>query len=268
MATWAIYKRELKTYFQMPSTYIVIALIFLVMGMIFQMMMIEFSNASMQSQQMGMFGQQQQAPNVTSVVIQGVFGVMFSLIIFSVPLLTMRLVAEEKSRGTLEMIVTCPVSDWALLMGKYLALVTVGLVMIALSAIYPIIVWYLGRGQAALAAESVVEWPIVGSLWIGLLLIFAAYSAFGLMASSMTENQMAAGVITLIGLLLWNILGVFSPEQFPKIAKIMTEISASSHTQNFQQGVLALKDAAYYVLSTFLFLFIASKTLDARRWRV
>ncbi|MCE5229224.1 ABC transporter permease [bacterium] len=262
MATWAIYKRELKTYFQSPSTYIVIALIFLLMGMIFQNIMAEFSDLSMRSQQMGMWGQQQQAPNVTHMVIRGVFYVMFSLILFSIPLLSMRLLAEEKSRGTLEMIVTCPVGDWSLIMGKYLALVSVGVFMIILSSLFPLMVWYVGK------PGSVPEWPIVGSLWIGLLLIFAAYSAFGLMASSMTENQMAAGVVTLIGLLLWNMMGDFQIEQFPQVNTILKEMSASQHTENFLTGVLALKDFVFYILSSFLFLFIASKTLDARRWRV
>lgn len=264
MATWAIYKRELKTYFQSPSTYIVIALIFLLMGILFQNIMIGFSRVSMEaSSPMAQMYGRAQMPNVTEQVIRFIFGVMFSLILFSIPLLSMRLLAEEKSRGTLEMIVTCPVSDWALIMGKYLALVSVGAFMIVLSAIFPLIVWFLGRSNG-----STPEWPIVASLWIGLILIFATYSALGLMASSMTENQMAAGVVTLIGLLLWNMLADMGPDQFPRLAEAMKELSASSHSDNFLIGVLSLKDFVFYILSSFLFLFIASKTLDARRWRV
>lgn len=265
MATWAIYKRELKTYFQSPSTYIVIALIFLLMGVIFQNIMIGFSRASEQASNpmMQMYGQQIPMPNVTDQVIRAVFFVMFSLILFSIPMLSMRLLAEEKSRGTLEMIVTCPVSDWALIMGKYLALVSVGVFMILLSAIFPLIVWFLGSPNG-----STPEWPVVISLWTGLFLIFAAYGAFGLMASSMTENQMAAGVVTLIGLLMWNMMGDFSIEQFPQVSTVFKELATSSHSENFLIGVLSLKDFVFYILSSFLFLFIASKTLDARRWRV
>lgn len=263
MATWAIYKRELKTYFQSPSTYIVIALIFLLLGVLFQNIMLGFSRLSEEasSPMAQMYGRQM--PNVTEQVIRFIFGIMFSLILFSVPLLSMRLLAEEKSCGTLEMIVTCPVGDWALIMGKYLALVSVGVFMIGLSAIFPLIVWFLGRPTG-----SSPEWPIVASLWTGLILIFATYSAFGLMASSMTENQMAAGVLTLIGLFLWNLLADMGPEQFPQLADAMKEIAASSHSDNFMIGVLSLKDFVFYILSSFLFLFIASKTLDARRWRV
>ncbi len=261
--TWAIYKRELKTFFQMPSTYIVIALLFLVLGVIFQTMMIDFSEQSRLAQQPGMWGMQQQAPNATEFLVRNIFYIMFSLILFSVPLLSMRLVAEEKSRGTFELLVTCPISDWAVLLGKYLALVSVGIFMIVLSGIYPLIVWWLGRPDVG------PEWPIVASLWIGLLLIFSAYAAFGVMASSMTENQMAAGVITLIGLLLWNMIGdLGASEQFPWLTDLFREASASQHTENFIKGVLTLKDFAFYLLASFLFLFVASKTLDARRWRV
>ena len=264
--TWAVYKRELRTYFQSPSTYIVIALLFLVLGVIFGTMMAEFSELSRYSQQPSAWGMPDEAPNATHFLVRNTFFIMFSLILFSVPLLSMRLVAEEKNRGTFELLVTCPISDWAVLMGKYLALVSVGVAMILLSGIYPLMVWWFGRPFG-----TAPEWPIVASLWIGLLLIFAAYAAFGLMASAMTENQMAAGVITLIGLLLWNMMGDFGgglQEQFPWLVEVLREASASQHTENFIKGVLTLKDFAFYILASFFFLFVASKTLDARRWRV
>lgn len=260
---WPVYKRELKTYFQSPSTYVVIALFFLVVGMIFQDMMYVFSKMSAQASQMGMFGQQSQAPNVTEAIIRSLFQIMTSLILFTIPMLAMRLVAEEKGRGTFELLVTCPISDWAILLGKYLALVTVGLAIVVLSGVFPLIVWWAGR-----ANQVAPEWPIVASCWIGLLLIFAAYAAFGVMASSFTENQITAAVITLIGLILWNVIGAFQLESYPQVREVLQEFAAARHTENFIKGVLMLKDFAFYILSSFLFLFIASKTLDARRWRV
>lgn len=260
---WPVYKREFKTYFQSPSTYVVMALLFLILGVIFQDIMFLFSRLSLSAGQMNMWGQSNPAPNATEFIVRNVFQIMVSLILFTIPLLSMRLIADEKSRGTFELLVTCPISDWAILLGKYLALVSVGVIIIALSALYPAIVWMAGKANG-----SAPEWPIVISSWIGLVLIFAAYAAFGLMASSFTENQITAAVVTLIGLILWNVLGSFQVESHPLLRDILQELAAAKHTDNFIKGVLMLKDFAFYLLASFLFLFIASKTLEARRWRV
>lgn len=263
MGFWPVYKRELKTFLQSPSTYVVVALLFLIVGTIFQDMMYGFSVMSERAGQAGAFGQMQEAPNVTESVIRFVFQIMSSLILFTIPLLSMRLFAEEKSRGTFELLVTCPVSDWGILLGKYFALVTVGALIVLLSGLYPVVVWWAGR-----ANDVGPEWKIVASCWVGLLLIFSVYGAFGVMASAFTENQITAGVITLIGLILWNVLGSFQVESYPVVRDVLRELAAASHTDNFIKGLLSLKDFAFYILASFLFLFIASKTLEARRWRV
>jgi ABC-2 type transport system permease protein len=259
---WPIYKRETKTYFQSPSTYIVLALFFLITGLIFHDFMVFFSNLSFTAGRPSPFAPPTNAPNITEL-IRNVFQVLASLIMFTIPLLSMRLVAEEKGRGTFELLVTCPVGDWAILLGKYFALLTVGLAMVALSGVYPLITWWAGR-----ANESFPEMPIVVSCWLALFLIFAAYSAFGVMASSLTENQITAGVITLIGLILWNVLGAFQMDNYPRVHNVLLELAAQKHTENFINGVLMLKDFAFYLLAAFTFLFIAGKTLDARRWRI
>lgn len=259
----AIYKREVKTYFQSPSTYVVLALFFLIVGAIFQDLMRGFSMASAASMGGGMFGQQQEAPNVTEAVIRNIFQILVSLVMFTVPMLSMRLVAEEKSSGTFELLATCPVGDWAILLGKYFALVTVGVFIAALSAVFPLVVAWAG-------VENKVqpEWPVVITCWIALILIFATYAAFGVMASSFTENQITACVLTLIGLIIWNILSGFQMDDRPFLRDVLSELSAQGHTENFINGVLLLKDIVFYFFASFLFLFIASKTLDSRRWRV
>jgi ABC-2 type transport system permease protein len=258
-----VYRRELKTYLQSPSTYVVMALFFLIIGLIYHQILVEFSTMSRSALQGGMFGQTGVAPNVTEVIVRPLFNLMISLVMFTIPILSMRLVAEEKSKGTFELLVTCPIGDWSILIGKYLALVTVGVAIIALAQIYTLLTWWVGLGYG-----SAPEWPIVITCGIGLLLIFGAYAAFGLMASSFTDNQMTAAVITLIGLILWQIIGAFQIGGWPILREIANELSAYTHTENFINGVLTLRDFAYFVLVSFLFLFIASKTLDARRWRI
>lgn len=260
---WPIYKREVKTYFQSASTWVAMGLIFLVTGIAFFLMMYGFSMESARAQQMAMFGQPGQGPNVTEFVIRGIFGWMTMIFIFTTPMLTMRLISEEKSRGTFELLVTCPIGDWAILLGKYFALLTVGLVIILISAVFPFLVAYIGK-----ANQVAPEWPVVASCWTGLLLIFAAFSAFGLMASSFTENQLIAAVFTLLGIMLWHFLGSFSLEGHPQLQEALMEISAVRHIDNFNKGVLMLKDFVFYILASYLFLFVASKTLEARRWRI
>src|SRR5688500_12980461 len=117
---WPIYKKELKTYLQSPSTYIVMALLFLLVGWLFQDVLRRFSEYCQQIQQMAMMGQQREAPNVTMFVISPIFGLFNMLMLFTIPMLSMRLISEEKSRGTFELLVSCPISDWSIVLGKYL----------------------------------------------------------------------------------------------------------------------------------------------------
>ncbi len=263
---WPIYKKELKAYMQSPSTYVVLALIFLMAGYLFQDIFRGFSMQCQMSQQYAMMGQQREAPNITAVVIRGIFGVLNFIVLFSVPMLAMRLISEEKSRGTFELLVTCPISDWAIVMGKYLALLTIGVFIIVISAIYPFMVWWIGRSPNPV--DSIApEWPIVFSCWVGLFLLYATYSAFGVMASAMSENQISAGIITLIGLLLWYFMGEYAPEN-ATAKSILQEVAISQHIENFIKGIILFKDFAFYILVSFLFLFIGTKTLDARRWRL
>lgn len=257
----AIYKRELRAYLHSASSYVVLALFFLIMGLFFVDVMDRFSEASERAGET-LFGNIN-PPNVTQVVVRTMAQLMVSLILFMVPLLSMRLIAEEKSRGTFELLVTNPVDDWGILLGKYFALLTLGVGIIALCLIYPALAWWTGLGN-----ESSPEWPVVISSWIGAVLLLAAYAAFGVMTSSFSENQMTAGVSCLIGLIVWNILGVFEVERFPEVGEVLNELAAGTHTESFVNGVIELKDVVYFVLAAFAFLFIASKTLDARRWRV
>jgi ABC-2 type transport system permease protein len=260
---WPIYKRETRAYFQSPSTYVVLALFFFFMGLLFQDAMFSLSNMSISSGMNNPYGgQMNQTPNITEL-LRGMFGALTFFVMFTVPMLSMRLVAEEKSRGTFELLVTCPVGDWAILLGKYFALLTVGLFIVVLSSAFPLIAYLSGHANGSLP-----EIKIVVSCWTALFLIYASYAAFGLMASAFTENQIAACVITLIGLLMWNVMGMFQVEGWPLLRTILTEMTASQHTDNFIKGVLMLKDFAFYILASFTFLFIASKTLDARRWRI
>lgn len=259
---WPIYKRELREFLESASTYVVLGLFFLITGAVYHQIIVLFVQQSASAAAGGPFNTPTNAPNVTVDVIQNVFNVMSAMMLFTIPLLSMRLVAAERSSGTFELLATCPVADWGIILGKYFALLSVGAVIVALSSVYPLTTYLLAR-----SAGASPEFPVVGGCFIGLFMIFATYAAFGLMASSLTTSQVTASVITLIGLLIWNTVGEFKIPNHQG-QQILGELSASQHTQAFIAGLLSAQDFAFYVLSAAFCLFIAARALEARRWRV
>lgn len=255
-----IYKRELKAYFQSASTYVVLALFFFFVGFFFQRFLADFHVEVADAIKRG---RPDQMPNLTHDLIPALFRLINMVAMFSVPVLAMRLMAEEKSSGTFEVLATCPVSDSAIVVGKFLALSTVGLVMTVISLIYPLTLAILGR-----TTQVAPEWPVVAVAWLGLLLIYGAYAAFGLMASSFSANQVTASVVTLIGLLLWHSLHFIPLAGMPRLQGVIDKLSAAPHIESLTDGVLIVNDFIFFALATFFFLFVAVRSLDARRWRV
>lgn len=257
-----VYKRELKAYFQSASTYVILALYFLFFGLAYHDLMVQLSQLSLNARGGGLLGQSYVIPNINDAIVRTLFRLMISLVMFTIPILSMRLIAEEKNKGTFELLVSSPIGDWSILLGKYFALVTVGLVMTLLSSIYPLLTEWVAPDPSGL------EWPVIMTCGIGLLLMFAAFAAFGVMASAFTAHQMTAAIVTMIGLILWQIGGELVTVDIPWLREVARDLSAFNHTENFINGVLSFRDLAYFFLMSFLFLFIASKTLDARRWRI
>ncbi len=255
----SIYKRELKAFFQSASAYVALGLFFLICGAIFHDVLVIFSNDSASAKASPLGGD---APNITVSVIEQTFQLLAGFILFIIPILTMRLIAAEKSSGTFEVLATCPIGDWSILLGKYFALVTVGAVLVVLSSIYPITAYLLGRSQGAIPDPSVVS-----ACYLGLFLIFSTYAAFGLMASALTSSQVTSAIITLIGLLFWNIMADF-PVTNPLLQGALNALSASRHTQNFMAGLLSAGDLAFYILASSACLFVAARALESRRWKI
>lgn len=258
----AIYRRELLVYFRSASTYVVLGLLFLIVGIIYHQLMVQFTEDSAMAAAGGPFMSSEDPPNITVAVIEEVFRIIAGMMIFTLPVLSMRLLAAEKSSGTFEVLVTCPVSDWAVLLGKYAALVTVGLAIVALSSVYPLCTYLFGWGHGALP-----ELRVVISCAVLLVLLFATYGAFGLMASALTESQVIASIVTLVGLLVWNIVGSIEFDN-PALLEFAKAVSPLGHSENFLQGLLSSADLAFYFLVSFCCLFVAARILEARRWRI
>jgi ABC-2 type transport system permease protein len=231
----AISRREFTAYFNSPIAYIV-AVVYITTGgyLFFKQLFIE--------------GQADMRP---------FFGLAPLLFLFIMPLLTMRLLAEEKREGTLELLLTMPVTDWEVVVGKYLASIGLIAVLLALTLTFPVTVAALGPLDKGATFAG----------YVGLLLMCGAYAAIGLMASAFTRNQIVAVLIAFFisfGLFLVGQMVQVLP---PSLAPIANAISITTRFQNIARGVLDSRDLLYYASMIFGCLLIAEATLESRRWR-
>ena len=252
---FAIYKRELKAYLQSPVVYVIGGIFLFLTGYFTIGMMIEYSDIYNDFQARRMYSMENM--NVTEWVIRGFLGLINFLMLFIIPLLTMRLLAEEKKNRTFEVLVTCPVKDGAVLAGKYLASMSVFTAFLLICLIYP----------ALVEKFSDPEWPVVWTGYLGLLLSMTAYFAFGIFASSITENQIIAAFLCFAGLLFFYLVGEVTSSQAGWIGNLSGAISLRRHSMNFIKGVVEAKDVFYFIAFTVFFLFLSLEMMKIRRWR-
>lgn len=254
----SIFKKEFKTFFQSPGIYVVSGLFFLLVGYFFNQFISAFSRASLDPSQREMFGFE--TLNINFDLLSSLFGLINFLMIFIIPIFTMKLIAEEKKNGTFELITTCPISDFGLIFGKFIAAFAVICLMIFICLIYPIIMGTLTT------TPNVLEWKMVFSCFFGLFLIAAAYVSFGLFASSITENQIIAAVISYAGLLMLFLIGNLSalnPNAF--WARVSDALSIHVHSIQFTKGVIRGIDIIFFFGLTLGFLFLSVIMLESRR---
>ncbi|HSF07689.1 MAG TPA: ABC transporter permease subunit [Methylomirabilota bacterium] len=254
MRVWPIFKKEMRLYFTSPVAWVILTIFTLITGYFFYSIFAYYTLASMQSMMNPMMGREM---NVTDNVLRPLFSNISVILLLLMPLLTMRLFAEERRSGTIELLLTYPVRDGAVLLGKYLAALAMYGVMLAVTLVYPGLVLYFAR----------VEWGVLATGYLGLLLMGATFLAVGLFASSLTENQIVASVITFGVLLIFWVIGWSSDYAGGMWGRILSHISLLEHFDSFAKGVLDTKDILYYVNFTIVALFLTLRSLEARRWK-
>ncbi|MBM3220014.1 MAG: ABC transporter permease [Candidatus Rokubacteria bacterium] len=254
MKIWPIMKKELRLYFTTPVAYGVMFFFLLVMGYFFFSIFSFYTMASMQS---AMNPQMARDLNPTDSVMRPLFSNMSVILLLLMPLVTMRLFAEERKNGTIELLLTYPVRDGAVLLGKFFAALVLYVVMLVLTLLYPGIVMYFTR----------LEWGPILTGYVGLLLMGATFIAVGVCISSFFENQIMAGTATFVVLLMFWVIG-WSGDAAGGIWKtVLSELSIIEHFDTFAKGIFDTKDIVYYVNFTLLALFIGLKSLETRRWK-
>jgi ABC-2 type transport system permease protein len=251
---WPVFKKEMRLYFTSPVAWVVMTIFLFIAGYFFYSIFAFYTLASMQSAMNPQMGREL---NVTDSVLRPLFSNMSVILLLLMPLITMRLFAEERRSGTIELLLTYPVRDGAVLLAKYLSALALYALMLALTLLYPGIVAYFTR----------LEWGPLLSGYVGLLLMGATFLAVGLFASSLTENQIVSSITTFgILLFLW-VVGWSAEYVGGAWGRVLSHLSLLDHFDTFARGVLDTKDVIYYVNVTVLALFLTLRSLEARRWK-
>jgi ABC-2 type transport system permease protein len=254
----AIFGKEFRYYFVSPVAYVIFTLFLLLTGYFFYMFVSQFVLMCLQSMQWAQAYQQTPPPmNVNEMVVRPLFGNISIVVLFMLPMVTMRLFAEEKKMGTIELLLTSPVTNWQAVLGKYLAALVFFAAMVVLTGIHQVILVLYGRPEVA---------PIL-TAYLGLFLMGASFLAGGLLVSSLTDNQIVAGFVSFGLFLLWWVIGWAENFAGPVFGKFFAYLCVLNHYDDFAKGVIDTKDVVFYLSCIFLGLFLTERTLTAQRWR-
>jgi ABC-2 type transport system permease protein len=251
---WPIFKKEMRLYFTSPIAWVIGAVFLVISGFFFDSIFRFFAMASMQSAMNPMMAREL---NVTDSVLRPLFSNITVILLLLMPMVTMRLFAEERRSGTIELLLTYPVRDGAVLIGKYLAALALYGCMLVGTILYPAILIYFARLDPG---------PVLTG-YLGLLLLGATFLAVGVFASSLTENQIVAALVAFAVLLIFWIIGWSADYAGGTWGILLRHLSLIEHFDSFAKGVLDTKDIIYYLNFTALALFLSLRSLEARRWK-
>jgi len=228
-------RKEFRSYFDSPVAYVVITLFLLIAGW-------QFSTALFLS---------------NTADLRSLFNMQRFILLFFIPALSMRLISEEKRLGTIELLMTLPIKDWQLVLGKFLAAYLLVAITIFLTLIHYITISILGEPDLGAAVGG----------YLGIILIVGVYLSIGIFTSSLTQNQIVAFIVAFVIIFTLFILRsviVFFPGF---IASILEYLSIDYHFDNIARGVIDSRDLIYYFSMMFLFLFLTVQSLESRKWK-
>lgn len=233
---WAIFRKELRTWFVSPLAYVFLSVFLFLAGLFFYLGVTMTGEASLR-------------------VMMGNLSVT---LLFLLPMLTMKHFAEEQRQGTFELLMTAPVPLWALLLGKWVASLFLCALLLLGTGIFPIILAYYGDP----------DWGIIWTSYLGLLLCCGAFVSAGLFSSSLTDEPVAAGLGGVLILLPFWLFGAVADMVETEWIRVSLErLAFQTHLAPFSKGVIDSADSAWFVLFSFAFLFATWRSIESRRWR-
>ena len=235
-AVWAITRKELKIYFVSPLAYVFLTVFLFLAGLFFYFGITVNGEAS----------------------LRVMLGNLAITLLFVLPMVTMRHFSEEQKAGTFELLMTAPIPLWAIIIGKWAASLVLCLLMLLGTLVLPVVLAYYGDP----------DWGVMATSYLALILCSGAFSAAGLFSSSLTQDQVAAGIAGILILLPFWLMGAVTQYVDHQVLKSVLEKAAFlTHIRGLTKGVVDSADLLYFVAFTFVFLFLTYRTLESRRWR-
>jgi ABC-2 type transport system permease protein len=252
--TLLIAGKEIKSYFASPIAYLLMAAFGLIFGYTFYVFGVRpFMRMGLQAQMMG----QQQPMSVNDMIIRPMLGFAGTITLFLVPMVTMRLIAEEKRTGTIELLLTSPIRDNEIIIGKWLGAMFLYLCILGMSMLDIAFLFLWGKPDVQ---------PVLVA-YLGLILQGGCLLAIGEFISTTTKNQIIAGGVTFFFCLLLYLLNGSTEFDSGWLAQVGSYLSIMSHLENFSKGLLSSKDVIFYFSMTFFALFLTSRAMESLRWR-
>lgn len=249
----AIAHKELRAYFASPIAYVTIGFFALLFGWFYINILLYFVRISTQ---MGQFGPSDSA-DMNQQFIRPLLLNATVILLFILPMITMRTYAEEKRSGTIELLLTSPLTDFQIILGKFFGAMSLYALMLAVTLPHIGLLFLYGNP----------EWRPIAVGYLGLLLMGGCFISVGLLISSLTKNQIVAGMLTFsVFLMLWVINWIGSSVG-PSAEKLLTYLSIMGHFEDFSKGILDTTHLVYYVSFITFGLFLTAKSVDSERWR-
>ncbi|MEW6138563.1 MAG: ABC transporter permease [Thermodesulfobacteriota bacterium] len=251
---YAVFRKEVAQFFVSPIAYAIMAIFVVIVGFFFWANISFMSLISLQAaSNPGIAGR----INLTDFVLRPLIQNISIVLLFVMPLVSMRLFSEEKKSGTMELLLTYPLTDTGVLAGKFLGAMFFLLVMLAGTFTIPVLMFALGE-------------PDPGTLisgYLGMLLMASAFMSLGMFVSSMTENQIVAAAVSFGAALLFWVMSWSASLAGETAGYVLRQLSVLEHLETFNKGIISLSDVSFFVLFSAFFLFLTLRTLEAHRWK-
>ena len=252
----AIASREIRSYFVSPVAYVVLTGFLLLSGWFFFNLLARFSYLLQIYSGMQRGGELERL-NLNEFVISPLLHNLSVVLVILIPVISMRTFAEEKRLGTFELLLTSPLRVGEIVAGKYLGALAFVSVMLALTAIYPILLVIYGDPEAGIMLSG----------YLGLYLVAASFLAIGLLTSSLTENQIIAAVSCLVSLLLLYVINWPADTSTPVMGAVLHYLSVTEHFGEFVKGIIDTRALVYFFSLIALALFLTHRSVESLRWR-
>ena len=252
----AVAGKELRAYFHSPIAYLVMTMYAAICGFVFYSSVAFYVIQTFRMQAMGGMGAPPMSLN-ENIIRPILGGVITVVLLFLIPLVTMRLYAEEKRSGTIELLLTSPITDLEIIFGKFLGALLLYAVLVALTFLYFAVLFVFGNPNAQ---------PLLANA-LGLLLYGAALLALGMWISTFTKNQIIAGAVGMAAFLLLYLLDWVTAYSSGTVGRVFSSMALTTHFDNFSKGVIALSDVVYYASVIVLGIFLTARSVEALKGR-